>query len=277
MKSFVFITGATGGLGKAFAAECAARGWNLFLTDRSSEALEALVLGLTRLYGVYIYAWPCDLTDAEARQALWQQARSLGLRFHMLINVAGIDFEGPFIERSPIELQNIVRLNVEGTIDMARRVLPFRDPTRTLRIINVSSLASYYPMPVKATYAASKRFLLDFSLALDQELRSSGVTVTALCPAGMPSNPECIRAIEAQGAMGHLTTMNVGDVAARTIDMALKGRRVYVPGFLNQLLRSLGSILPSSLVTAFIANRWKKAREKRVPVWVTAADRIPAV
>lgn len=277
MQSVVFITGATGGLGKAFAAECASRGWNLFLTDRSSEALDSLVQGLARLYGVYIYAWPCDLTDAEARQALWQQAHRLGLRFHMLINVAGIDYEGPFIERSPMELQNIVRLNVEATVEMTKRVLPFRDPTRTLRIINVSSLASYYPMPVKATYAASKRFLLDFSLALDQELRSSGVTVTALCPAGMPSNPECIRAINAQGLMGRLTTMNVGDVAARTIDMALKGRRVYVPGFPNQILRSLGSILPSSVVASFIGKRWKKARQKRLPALVTAADRVPTV
>lgn len=277
MKSFVFITGATGGLGKAFAAECASRGWNLFLTDRSSEALRSLAQGLSRLYGGYIYVWPCDLTDAEARQALWQQARSLGLRFHMLVNVAGVDYEGPFIDRSPMELQNIVRLNVEATVEMTRHVLSFRHPTRTLRIINVSSLASYYPMPVKATYAASKRFLLDFSLALDQELRSSGVTVTALCPAGMPSNPECIRAISAQGLIGQLTTMNVGDVAARTIDIALKGRRVYVPGFPNQILRSLASILPSSLVTSFIGNRWNKARQKRLPALVTAADRIPAV
>jgi short-subunit dehydrogenase len=276
MRSFVFITGATGGLGKAFAAECASRGWNLFLTDRSSEALEALVQGLLRLYGVFIYAWPCDLTDAEARQSLWQRARSLGLRFHMLINVAGIDYEGPFIERSPEELQNIVRLNVEATVEMTQRVLPFRDSARTLRIINVSSLASYYPMPVKATYAASKRFLLDFSLALDQELRSSGVTLTALCPAGMPSNPECIRAIDAQGLMGQLTTMNVGDVAARAIDAALKGRRVYVPGFPNQLLRSLGSILPSSMVTSFIGNRWKKARQQRLPALATAVDRVTA-
>jgi short-subunit dehydrogenase len=276
MKSFVFITGATGGLGKAFAAECASRGWNLFLTDRSCEALEALVQGLSRLYGVYVYAWPCDLTLAEARRALWEQARSLGLHFHMLVNVAGIDFEGPFVERSPGELQNIVRLNVEATVDMTQRVLSFRDPTRTLRIINVSSLASYYPMPVKATYAASKRFLLDFSLALDQELRSIGVTLTVLCPAGMPSNPECIHAINAQGWMGQLTTMNVGDVAARAIDAALKGRRVYVPGFPNQVLRSLGSILPSSLVTSLIGKRWKKARQKRFPAPVSATERVLA-
>lgn len=104
--------------------------------------------GLSRLYNVQIQHRACDLTDAAAREAFWETIRSRDLRFHLLINVAGIDFEGPFTERSPEELGTIVRLNVEAVVAMTRMVLPSRDKARTLRIVNVSSLAGFYPMPV---------------------------------------------------------------------------------------------------------------------------------
>jgi hypothetical protein len=144
---------------------------------------------------------------------------------------------------------------------MTRRILEFRDPARTLRIVNVSSLAGYAPMPIKAVYAASKRFLLDFSLALNQELRASGVTVTALCPAGMATNDSCIRGISAQGFMGRITTMNVGDVAAQTIDCTLAGRSVNIPGTVNQALRILGMLLPAPVMAFLLNKRWRQARQ----------------
>ncbi len=84
MKSFVIITKAAGGLGKALAAECAARGWNLFLTDLSDEALQPLAAGMERLYGVTVISYACDLTDPAARAGLWSHVERRGLRFHML-------------------------------------------------------------------------------------------------------------------------------------------------------------------------------------------------
>jgi uncharacterized protein len=261
MNSYVLITGAAGGLGKALAAECAARGWNLFLTDLSDETLQPLATGIQRLYGVTVLHAACDLTDATARAGLWEHIDRLGLRFHMLLNVAGIDYEGPFDERRVDELHTIIRLNIEATVAMTRRILEFRDPARTLRIVNVSSLAGYVPMPIKAVYAASKRFLLDFSLALRQELRASDVSITALCPAGMPTNDSCIRGIAVQGFMGQITTVNVGDVAAQTIKCALVGRSVVIPGALNQALRIVGALLPASLMADLLNKRWRQARQ----------------
>ncbi len=262
MNSMVLITGGTGGVGKAFAAECASRGWNLFLTDLNVEALETAAAGLKRMYGVEVLTYPADLTGEDDREALWRHIDQLGLRFHFLINVAGIDFEGLFNERKVGEIRTLLRLNVEATVEMTRRALQLRDPIQPFRIVNVCSLAAFYPMPVKAIYASSKRFLLDWSLALNQELRSTGVTVTALCPAGMPSNPEVTRAIDAQGLMGRLTTVNVGDVAARTIDRALAGRTIYIPGVINQLLRILGGMFPPQLVAYAIDRRWRKSYQK---------------
>jgi short-subunit dehydrogenase len=260
MNSSVLITGATGGLGKAFAAECASRGWNL--TDLNGPTLESVAAGLKRMYGVEVQTFAADLTAEDEREALWQRIEGLGLRFHSLFNVAGIDYEGLFSERKVGEIRTILRLNIESTVETTHRALLFRDPIRPFRIVNVCSLAAFYPMPVKAIYASSKRFLLDWSLALNQELRSTGVTVTALCPAGMPSNPEVTRAIDAQGWMGRLTTMNVGDVAAQTIDRALAGRSIYIPGVINQVLRVLGSIFPPQLVAYVIDKRWRKSYQK---------------
>ena len=262
MKSYVLISGATGGLGKALAAECAARGWDLFLTDLLDERLHHLATGLELLYGINTLTRACDLTDADDRERLWRFIDQHGVRLHFLINVAGLDYQGPFDERRVGELQTMVRLNIESTLEMTRRGLALRDHHRTLHIVNVSSLAAFYPMPVKAVYAASKRFLLDWSRALGEELRDQDVTVTVLCPAGMPTNPGCIRSIDAQGFVGRLTTMNTGDVAAITIRRALAGRQVVIPGTINQMLRLLGGMFPASWIAHLIHKRWMVAHAK---------------
>jgi short-subunit dehydrogenase len=275
MRSKVLITGATGGLGKAFAVECARRGWDLFLTDLDVERLDILADGLRRTYGVGVIRHACDLTDPASRTDLFDFIRSARTRFWALINVAGEDYEGPFRERRPEQLRTILRLNIEGTLEITHAVLGWSDPGRPFRIITVSSLAAFFPMPVKATYAASKRFLLDFSLALNAEVESLGATVTVLCPAGLPTTDMCIEAIEAQGLMGHLTTQNIGKVAARAIDHALKGRAIYVPGLLNQSLLGLSRWIPATGVARLIGRRWRAARRRRGQL--PSATRPPAL
>lgn len=261
-RSAVLITGAAGGLGKAFAVEAASRGWHLFLTDLRPEPLELLARSLRGTYGVQVQTQTCDLTDPQARARLFQAIEQDGLRFWSLINVAGVDFEGLFFEQSCQQICTIVRLNIEATLEMTHRILPLRDPQVPLRIINVVSLAAFYPMPVKATYAASKRFLLDFSLALRNELSGTGVSVTALCPAGLPTTRECIQAINWQGWLGQCTTQNIGDVANQTLNAALRGEAVVIPGRINQLLQALGSMIPPGLVVQLLGSRWKAAHQR---------------
>lgn len=262
MGSYMCITGATGGLGRALAVECADRGWDLVLTDMSTAALEKLATALSVAYGVEVRYYPCDLTDHTSRDALFDGLRQRKLTFWSLINVAGVDYEGPFTERTSEQIRNVIRLNVEANLEMTKAILELRDETKVFRLINVSSLASFYPMPVKAIYAASKRFLVDFSLALREELRSLGGTVTTLCPAGMPTTEGAISRIKAQGLMGRITTKNVGYVAARTIDHALKGHSIYIPGLVNRILRVMGGLTPPSLVAHLIGHRWGSAYQQ---------------
>lgn len=265
-NSMIAISGAAGGLGKAFAVECASRGYDLFLTDLSETALETLSRGLRGAYGARVITRACDLTDPTARAGMYREMRAAGLRFWTLVNVAGVDFEGPFYEQSSQHIQTIVRLNIEATLDLTHALLEFRDPYSVFRIINVASLAAFAPMPLKATYAASKRFLLDFSLALGAELHDAGVTVTALCPAGLPTTPECVRAIEAQGWAGKITTCDVGRVAVQTLDAALAGRAVVIPGWANQFLQACGTLVPARLAAWLLGRRWRSAQKISKPV-----------
>jgi uncharacterized protein len=273
--SAILITGAAGGLGKAFAVEAASRGWNLFLTDLLPGPVELLADCLRSTYGVNVQTQACDLTDTASRAGLFKRLETDGLRFWGLINVAGTDFEGPFCEQSCQQIRTIVRLNIEGTLEMTHRVLPLRDPGLPFRIINVASLAAFYPMPVKATYAASKRFLLDFSLALRSELSEMGVTVTALCPAGLPTTRECIRAIDSQGILGQLTTQNIGAVADQTLNAALRGEAICIPGIFNRVLQALGVMIPATWVARLIGSRWKSAH-RRTTLALTRDDTYPA-
>lgn len=263
MDSLVFITGATGGLGKAMAAECASRGWGLFLTDLRRDKLALLAVGLERSYGVKVMRREADLTNPESRAELFEALRREGLHFRGLINVAGTDHEGLFLERSQEEIIAILRLNIEATLIVTHALLQLRDEAVTFRIINVSSLAAFFSMPVKATYAASKRFLLDFSLALRNELKEQNVTVTALCPAGLPTTEGCIAAIESQGIMGQLTTEDIGKVAHQTVEGALRGQAIVIPGFLNRLIKWLGGLVPATSIAEMVGSRWRLAQERR--------------
>ncbi len=266
MQNHVMISGATGGLGKAFAVECASRGWNLTLTDLRPESLELLGRALSGTYGVQVKWRACDLTDPGQRSALFEALRAERMRFSALINVAGTDHEGLFCEQSREHIRTILRLNIEGTVEMTHALVSLRDTSGVFRVINVASLAAFYPMPYKATYAASKRFLLDFSLALREELAEQGVTVTALCPAGLPTTPECITAIATQGWMGQITTRNIGSVAAGALDAALRGKAIYIPGWVNRLLRLLGGLAPAELVAHLVNGRWQAAQQRQAHV-----------
>lgn len=258
----VMITGASGGLGRAFAAECASRGYNLFLTDINEEGLMHLQSGLERQYDVCVTVKACDLTEDEDVDEMLNLIDKQGIRFDMLFNIAGIDFEGSFAERERKNVVQIVSLNVGATLRITHAILSRRREGKPFSIVFVSSLASMYPMPLKATYAASKRFLLDFALALRQELKSQDVNTLSLCPGGLATTKEAIEGIAAQGFWGDATTNKLEAVAHKTIERVQKGKSIYIPGALNRALSFCGKLLPRPLIANIIFHRWNDAQDK---------------
>jgi short-subunit dehydrogenase len=259
------ITGAAGGLGRAFAAECAARGHALLLTDISAAALETVRSGLVRQYGAKVYVRAGDLTRETDVTALAGYAYACGLRPDMLLNIAGVDHEGGFSSLDFGKIADIVRVNVEATLRVTHAVLSLREPGARTYIVFVSSLGAMYPMPLKAAYAASKRFLFDFAFALGEELRGDGVRVLTLCPGGLPTTEHARLAIDAQGLWGFLTENRLERVARRTIGRALAGKRRYTPGAVNRLFSVFAQIVPPSAAARLLHIRWRRAQSKWLP------------
>lgn len=258
----VLITGAAGGLGRAFAVECANRGFDIFLTDINEAGLLAVSKGILRQYDVSINTKACDLTDAKAIELLLDYAGSLGITFDMLLNVAGVDFEGGFMERDYDKILGIIKLNIEATLQITYKVLERRNTENRFYLVFVSSLASLYPIPLKATYAASKRFLLDFSTALRHELKPKNVAVMTLCPGGLPTTQAALNGIAAQGFWGNATTNRLELVARNTISKALKNRRIYIPGAVNKAFSFAGKFLSRDFIAKLLYNRWYKAQKQ---------------
>jgi uncharacterized protein len=261
-NSYILITGAAGGLGSAFAIEAARRGYHLYLTDLKPE-VQDLANYLMSKFPVDVRWHILDQTDLQARTQLFAALKASNYKFWGAFNVAGLDYEGAFLERTREQMLHVIRLNCESTVDMAYNILKLRDESRPFRMINVASLAAFFPMPYKAIYSSTKRMLLNFSQALNEEIRSFG-SVTALCPAGLPTTPNTMRAIFVQGFMGKMTTLNTDQVARVTINAALKGRAVVIPGWINQFIQMAGGLAPVSFVVRQVGKRWRKVQTEEV-------------
>ena len=268
----VLITGAAGGLGRAMAAVCAARGYDLVLTDIDETALRRIATGLERRFDRPVRWYACDLTDAAATAEMFETLRAQGTRLGMALGIAGVDFEGGFLDRPGEQLIRIVQVNVEATLRVVHAATRLRDPAQRFTVVIASSLAGMYPMPLKATYAASKRFLLDFAIALRQETRHAHMNVLALCPGGLPTTKEAMAGIAAQGIWGGLTTNGLEKVASRAIDKALAGKARYTPGTLNRVLFALGRLVPPGVIAKMLHGRWRAAQKK----WLDGGTQVPA-
>lgn len=263
MKDFIFISGATGGLGSALVTEFARRGYNLLLTDLRDD-VSGFADFVAKTFNIEARGITCDLTSPQARADLLNTLKLEGVRFRGLVNVAGLDHEGAFLERTRDQIMQLIRLNIEATIDLTHDVINLRDPETRFMLINVCSLAAVTPMPYKATYAATKRFLLDLSLAIREEIKEFG-TVTALCPAGMPTTVENMEGIFAQGFWGAVTTVDTRAVARMTVDAAEKGKAVVVPGWVNRMIYDVSRLLPALQTTRITGSRWRAAQQVNDP------------
>ena len=156
-------------------------------------------------------------------------------------------------------LAGIIDVNIKATMALTHLLLPELRKQEGAAVINVASLAAFYPMPAMAVYAASKSFILNFTLALRAELRDSAVRVSALCPAGMVTNRDTADQVKAQGFFGRITTWLPENVAEMAIRQALRGKAVIIPGLANRVIRLLGEAVPRRLVVNVIGKRWRSA------------------
>ncbi|MGD9910217.1 MAG: SDR family NAD(P)-dependent oxidoreductase [Candidatus Izemoplasmatales bacterium] len=257
----VIITGAAGGLGRAFVNECVKRGYEVFATDINLYGLKLIQEGIYARYGKKINIIETDIRSDQSVGALFQEMKNKQFKPDLLLNVAGIDYEGRFSLRPFSELQKIIEINVIGTMRMIHSFIDADQDNKHRYIINIASLAAEQPIPLKATYAASKRFLIHFGSGIREELKTNNIHLLSVCPAGLATNPEVIKAIHAQGFFGAISTCHIEQVVSRSIDYCLQGKKKYVPGGFNQLTVILNKFIPTSLTTKILYKRWNKAQK----------------
>ncbi|HET9527710.1 MAG TPA: SDR family oxidoreductase [Pyrinomonadaceae bacterium] len=182
------ITGASSGIGAAFARKLAARGRNVLLVARSEDNLITMCNELGRASGVRAHYIAMDLLQPDAAAQLFEETQRRGLLVEMLVNNAGFGSMSDFSELDLARELEMIDLNVKSLVELTHRFLkPMRDRKQGT-IINVASTAGFQPVPYMATYAATKAFVLSFSQALWEENRQHGVHVMALCPGVTDTN-----------------------------------------------------------------------------------------
>lgn len=176
------ITGASTGIGAEFARQFAARGHDLVVVARSADKLNDLAAQLRGTHGVEVTVLAMDLSLPAAAGELWQQTNRLGLEIAVLVNNAGFGIHSDVADAGPQRLEEAIELNCRTLVGTTARYLPQMRVRGAGTIINVASIAAFWPLPQMAVYGASKAFVLSFTEALWAEERKHGVRVLAVCP-----------------------------------------------------------------------------------------------
>ncbi len=180
--STALITGASGGIGKAFAEELAAQNYNLVLVARSENKLNELAKQLQQKFQVKVDVIAKDLTEIGTTNAVFDFTIQKELTIDLLINNAGFGDYGDFAETDEERQIKMIQLNILALVDLTHKYLPLMRERRSGSIINVSSIAAFQPMPYLSVYSASKAFVRNFSQALWAENRKYGIRVLVSCP-----------------------------------------------------------------------------------------------
>lgn len=230
----VLITGATGGLGHAFAAAFAARGCALVLSARDPARLAALATALRDRHGVEVATVPADLSDPASREAAIAAILAGGRAIDVLVNNAGFSTIGPLSSLDWRDDRDLVEVNVAAVVRLCHAFLPPMAARGSGAVINVGSTTSFHPLPGQAAYAASKAFVLSFSEALHGEYRRQGVHVMALCPGATDTG--FFQAMGRDVTLAKASPESVVAAALRGLDAR---RALVVPGLANRLQSAL--------------------------------------
>ena len=241
-RPIALITGASAGIGVELARIFAAEGYDLILAARRADRLEALA---AELDGGTVHCVPVDLAKAKGPQKLIDAVAELGIRVDVLVNNAGVISTEPMLEAKAGDLTNLVNLNCRSLMELTHHFGRQMVERGYGRILNVASVASFQPVPGMAVYAASKAFVLSLTESLSEELRGTGVSVTALCPG--PTRTEMADAF-ADLQMAEWFLADPKSVAREGFDALRAGQVIRVPGLANQAMVNWANYQPRWLL-----------------------------
>lgn len=242
----VLISGASSGIGEALARRFAEAGFKLVLVARTRGTLEQLAQKLRDRYAADVYVEPRDLSKKAAASKLAASLQDQGIEVDILVNNAGVLEHGNFVKIGAAAHQRLIALNISGLTSMLDQFLPGMVERGSGRVVNVASIASFQPVPTLAAYAASKAYVLSLTESLAEELKGSGVTMTALCPGITATN--MVRTVQQSNPelnkIPGFVIGDVDDVASEGFQACMRGEVICVPGVINLAATVAGRAVP---------------------------------
>ncbi|MEO8572413.1 MAG: SDR family oxidoreductase [Pyrinomonadaceae bacterium] len=258
--NYTLITGASSGIGEAFARRLAAEKHNLVLVARSGEKLKELCGELTAKHQITCQYFAIDLLEFEADVQLFDETEKNGLEIDWLINNAGFGSSGDFANLDLEKELEIIDLNISALVALTHRYLQKMRERKAGTIINVSSAAGFQPIPFMATYAASKAFVSSFTEAIAEENRPYGIKILALCPGSTKTNFFVASNIERPiQVKGQQTVEDVVDTAMKAI---AGSRTKIVSGWANFIGSIAGTLVPNSISSRVMAKALRPRHQK---------------
>jgi short-subunit dehydrogenase len=250
---YTLITGASEGLGKCLAFECAKRNMNLILVALPDSGLVALGDFIKRNFSVSVSVIEMDLTNPRSCYELYEEVQKQNLQVQILINNAGIGNTIPFREGSAEYYEKLIKLNVLATTIITRLFLSDLERNKPSYILNVGSLASFFYLPKKHVYGSSKSYIHFFTMSLRQEIGRDGICACVLCPGGINTNMSVSMLNRSGSGISRLAVMDPEKVAEIAITGLLNGKQVIIPGIINNFFIVLKKLLPG-IITNMITN-----------------------
>lgn len=252
--AYALVTGASFGIGRELARECARDGYDLILTARSRRHLEAASEELAAASGRDVRILPADLSVPNAGKQLFDEVQRLQLPVEMLVNNAGFGLLGRFWQSDYLRQMQMLQLNVSALTELSRLFLPQMTAARRGYILNVASTAAFQPGPLMAVYYASKSYVLSFSVALANEAKEFGVKVSCLCPGPTKSEFATRAGMTKSKLFGGGNTMSAARVARLGYKALKAGKAICITGQANALMAFLTRFAPMQF-TASMARR----------------------
>lgn len=250
LQYYALVTGASQGLGRAIAEELARRGHNLLLVSLPGTGLTELSDTLAGRYSISARFSETDLMRKEAPAELLEFTRANHMGIDILVNNVGIGHGGAIGDYSDSAIEESVFLNMRCTTLMTNTFKDKLCRSGRAYILNIGSFGGFMPLPYKSVYSATKSYIFNFSLAVREELRSQGVSVSVAMPGGIITNGRVRERVNKLGPLGKLNALEPDEAARYLIDRMFRGKSVIIPGFTMRTAYFVGCALPFRLLLA---------------------------
>jgi len=266
MKTYALITGASQGFGKALALEFANRNMNLILIALPNSGLPQLSSFICQNLHVDVHCLEMDLSTIESCYEIFEYVNNNSLQITCLVNNAGVLSQGYFDGLDENFILKQIAVNVTTPTLLIRLLLDNLKANAPASILNISSMASFFSLPKKQVYGATKAYLTSFSKSLGKELKKDNISVTTICPGGLNTTNRLCYQNRILGWITRESVLNPEYAAKIAINAVLRKQTLIVPGFINKCLIVLDKLLPEFIKDKLTNRELNKFPEPKLQV-----------